>query len=245
MDPQPLLDVEGLHKVYEMDGRPLTVLDGVSLSLMPGEMIALVGKSGSGKSTFLHVAGTLDAPTKGRVRFNGDDLFARTEAELARFRNEQLGFVFQSHHLLPEFTALENVMMPALIRRAPHGPAERVAKDLLASVGLGDRLKHRPTQLSGGEQQRVAIARALVMKPRLLLADEPTGNLDDATGEDIFRVLVDLNREYGISAVVVTHSERLAMRLPRRLRLANGRLVDDAAYFAQDASIPTESPTVG
>ena len=228
MDQTPLLDVEDLHKTYEMDGRPLDVLSGVSLTLMPGEMVALVGKSGSGKSTFLHVAGTLDAPTKGRVRFLGDELFARSEAELARFRNEQLGFVFQSHHLLPEFTALENVLMPALIRRQPRGPAERRARDLLGSVGLGDRLNHRPTQLSGGEQQRVAIARALVMRPRLLLADEPTGNLDDATGEEVFRVLVELNREYGISAVVVTHSERLAARLPRKLRLAGGRLVPDA-----------------
>lgn len=245
MTSQPLLDVQDLYKVYEMDGRPLTVLSGVSLSLMPGEMVALVGKSGSGKSTFLHVAGTLDAPTAGVVRFDGEDLFARTEAELARFRNEQLGFVFQSHHLLPEFTALENVLMPALIRRAPHAPSERRAKELLASVGLGDRIKHRPTQLSGGEQQRVAIARALVLQPRLLLADEPTGNLDDATGEEIFRVLVDLNREFGTSAVVVTHSERLAMRLPRRLRLANGRLVDDDAYFAQDAATPSGAPTGG
>lgn len=227
MDQTPLLEVEDLHKFYEMDGRPLKVLDGVSLSLHAGEMVALVGKSGSGKSTFLHLAGTLDSPTSGVVRFQGDDLFARSEAQLARFRNEQVGFVFQSHHLLPEFTALENVLMPALIRRAAAGPAEKRARELLAAVGLADRMRHRPTQLSGGEQQRVAIARALVMKPRLLLADEPTGNLDDATGEEIFRVFVELNREYGISAVVVTHSERLAARLPRRLRLAAGRLVDE------------------
>lgn len=227
MDQTPLLEVEDLHKFYEMDGRPLKVLDGVSLSLHAGEMVALVGKSGSGKSTFLHLAGTLDSPTSGVVRFQGDDLFARSEAQLARFRNEQVGFVFQSHHLLPEFTALENVLMPALIRRAAAGPSEKRARELLAAVGLADRMRHRPTQLSGGEQQRVAIARALVMKPRLLLADEPTGNLDDATGEEIFRVFVELNREYGISAVVVTHSERLAARLPRRLRLAAGRLVDE------------------
>lgn len=228
MDQTPLLQVENLSKIYEMEGRALTVLDGVSVSLLPGEMLALVGKSGSGKSTFLHVAGTLDSPTSGVVRFDGEDLFAQTEQELARFRNEQLGFVFQSHHLLPEFTALENVLMPAFIRRRVTPEVERRAQELLASVGLAERLHHRPTQLSGGEQQRVAIARALVLKPRLLLADEPTGNLDAATGEEIFQVLVSLNEEYGISAVVVTHSEALAERMPRRLRLADGRLVSES-----------------
>ncbi len=225
---KPLLEIEDLRKTYFMEGRPIEVLRGVSLQLQRQEMVALVGKSGSGKSTFMHIAGTLDAPTRGRVAFEGEDLFAKSEDQLARFRSETVGFVFQSHHLLPEFTALENVMMPALVQRRPAGEAEKRALDLLEAVGLGPRVKHRPTELSGGEQQRVAIARALILKPRLLLADEPTGNLDDATGEEILRVLLELNASQGTSAIVVTHSERLAARLPRRLRLAEGQLVSDA-----------------
>jgi len=218
----PLLQVEDLHKTYWPEGRALHVLRGMSLVLEAGEMLALVGKSGSGKSTFLHIAGTLDSPTSGRVRFRGDDLFARGETELARFRNRTVGFVFQSHYLLPEFSALENVMMPALVQHRRRPEAEDEAARMLQAVGLGGRLRHRPTELSGGEQQRVAIARALVLRPRLLLADEPTGNLDDATGEEIYRVLADLNERHGTSAVVVTHSERLASRLPRRMRLVEG-----------------------
>jgi lipoprotein-releasing system ATP-binding protein len=221
----PLLQIENLHKTYTMEGKPLDVLQGISLTLQEGDFVALVGKSGSGKSTFLHIAGTLDAPTRGTVRFRGEDLFAKTEDQLARFRNGTIGFVFQSHHLLPEFTALENVMMPALVQRRPMAESEKHAIELLDAVGLGSRRRHRPAQLSGGEQQRVAIARALVLKPRLLLADEPTGNLDEATGEEIFQVLLDLNRRQKTSAIVVTHSERLASRMPRRLRLAEGRVV--------------------
>jgi lipoprotein-releasing system ATP-binding protein len=224
----PLVEVRDLAKTYEVAGRPLEILRGVSMSLAAGELLALVGKSGSGKSTFLQLVGTLDAPTRGTVLFDGDDLFARHESELARFRNESLGFVFQSHHLMPEFTALENVTMPALVGRRLPG-AEARAKELLDAVGLSERLHHHPAQLSGGEQQRVAIARALMRSPRLLLADEPTGNLDEATGEEVLRVLLELNRTQGISAVVVTHSERLAAKLPRRLRLEDGLFVDDAA----------------
>ncbi len=224
----PMLEVRDLAKTYEMDGKPLEVLKDVSLSLDEGDLVALVGKSGSGKSTFLHVVGTLDSPTAGRVFFGGVDLFSRSESELARFRNDTVGFVFQSHHLLPEFTALENVMMPALIRRASRSATESRARELLKAVGLGDRLPHRPTELSGGEQQRVAIARALVLRPNLLLADEPTGNLDEATGEEVFQVLLELNRTENISAIVVTHSERLSARMPRRMRLAGGRLVGEA-----------------
>ncbi len=224
----PLIEVEDLRKTYSMDGQPLEVLKGVSLTLDRGEMVALVGKSGSGKSTFLHIAGTLDAPTSGRVRFEGEDLFAKTEEDLARFRNGTVGFVFQSHHLLPEFTAVENVMMPALVQRRPVGESEERASELLAAVGLGARLRHRPAELSGGEQQRVAIARALVLQPKLLLADEPTGNLDDATGEEIFAVLLALNEAHKTSAIVVTHSERLASRMPRKLRLAEGRLAPES-----------------
>jgi lipoprotein-releasing system ATP-binding protein len=268
MTATPLLELVDLRKTYEMHGRPLEVLRGVSLSLERGEMLALVGKSGSGKSTLMHIAGTLDAPSAGTVRFNGVDVFAQSEPMLAALRNGQIGFVFQSHHLLPEFSALENAALPLLIRdqSAGRGGARRGAggldgvlerlraflgrtgaderpgigtrlalpaelrdraTEILESVGLGHRLHHLPTELSGGEQQRVAIARALVMRPRLLLADEPTGNLDDATGEEVLRVLLDLNEREGISAIVVTHSERLAARMPRRLRLAEGRLAEE------------------
>ena len=227
---RPLLEVRDLTRRYEeVDGRALEVLKGVSLTLDTGDLVALVGKSGSGKSTFLHICGTLDAPSSGTVLFDGEPLFSRSEAALAAFRSREVGFVFQSHHLLPEFTALENVLMPALVRRTPRGPAQERARELLASVGLDARRDHRPSQLSGGEQQRVALARALMLEPRLLLADEPTGNLDDATGEEVLALLLELNRTRGISAIVVTHSERLASRLPRRVRLAEGRLVDNAS----------------
>jgi len=226
----PLLAVHGLVKTYLMaekaGGRPrrVEVLRGVDVEVAAGEMVALTGPSGSGKSTFLNVIGALDAPTAGRVAFEGDDLFARDAAALAAFRNATVGFIFQSHHLLPEFTALENAMMPGLIRRAPRGEARRAAQEMLALVGLAERMDHKPGELSGGEQQRVALARALCLRPRLLLADEPTGNLDPATAEGIHGLLQDLNARLGITMVVVTHNERLAAALPRRLRLSAGRL---------------------
>jgi len=220
----PLVRVEGLAKTYLMGEKRLEVLRGLDLTIEAGELVALTGPSGAGKSTFLHVVGTLDVPTRGRVLIDGEDVFALGEEELARFRNETVGFVFQSHHLLPEFTALENVMMPALIRRVPRSEARRHAEETLELVGLSDRMDHHPGELSGGEQQRVALARALCLRPRLLLADEPTGNLDPQTAEGIHGLLVDLNARIGITAVVVTHNERLAAALPRRLRLAAGRL---------------------
>ncbi len=216
--------IEGLAKTYLMAERRLEVLRGIDLEIAEGELVALTGPSGAGKSTFLHLLGTLDVPTRGRIRFDGEDVFERGEEGLASFRNETVGFVFQSHHLLPEFTALENAMMPGLIRRIPRGEARRHAAAMLERVGLGDRLEHRPGELSGGEQQRVALARALALSPRLLLADEPTGNLDPQTADGIHALLVELNRSLGITAVVVTHNERLAQALPRRLRLAEGRL---------------------
>jgi lipoprotein-releasing system ATP-binding protein len=200
------------------------VLRGLDLDIDRGELVALTGPSGAGKSTFLHLLGTLDVPTGGTVLFEGEDVFSRGEEGLAAFRNETIGFVFQSHHLLPEFTALENAMMPALIRRVPRAEARRQAAEMLVGVGLGERMEHRPGELSGGEQQRVALARALCLRPRLLLADEPTGNLDPATAEGIHQLLLDLNTRMGITAVVVTHNERLAAALPRRLRLDGGRL---------------------
>ncbi len=221
----PFVRVEGLGKTYLMGDKRLEVLRGLDLDIAEGELVALTGPSGAGKSTFLHVLGTLDVPTRGRVLFDGEDAFERSEDALAAFRNATIGFVFQSHHLLPEFTALENAMMPALIRRVPRAEARRRAEEVLAEVGLADRMEHRPGELSGGEQQRVALARALCLKPRLLLADEPTGNLDPQTAEGIHALLADLNARLRITAVVVTHNERLAQALPRRLRLLAGRLV--------------------
>jgi lipoprotein-releasing system ATP-binding protein len=221
---RPFVRIEGLAKTYLMGDRRLEVLRGVDLDIPEGDLVALTGPSGAGKSTFLHLLGTLDVPTRGRVLFDGEDVFERGEEGLASFRNEVIGFVFQSHHLLPDFTALENVMMPGLIRRIPRGEARRRAAEMLAQVGLGERLEHRPGELSGGEQQRVALARALSLGPRLLLADEPTGNLDPQTAEGIHALLADLNARMGITAVVVTHNERLAQALPRRLRLVDGRL---------------------
>ena len=221
----PFVRIEGLAKTYLMGDRRLEVLRGVDLEIARGELVALTGPSGAGKSTFLHLLGTLDVPTRGRILFDGEDVFERGEEGLASFRNETVGFVFQSHHLLPEFTALENAMMPALIRRVARFEARRRATEMLGLVGLGDRVEHRPGELSGGEQQRVALARALCLSPRLLLADEPTGNLDPQTAEGIHALLADLNARMGITAVVVTHNERLAQALPRRLRIEAGRLV--------------------
>jgi lipoprotein-releasing system ATP-binding protein len=220
----PLVRIEQLEKAYLHAHGRLEVLRGIDLTIAAGELVALTGPSGAGKSTFLHLLGTLDVPTRGRVLFEGRDVFDQDEDDRARFRSEAIGFVFQSHHLLPEFTALENTMMPGLIRRMPREQARRRAVEVLELVGLGDRAGHRPGELSGGEQQRVAIARALCLAPRLLLADEPTGNLDPQTAEGIHQLLLDLNARTGITAVVVTHNERLAGALPRRLRLEKGRL---------------------
>jgi lipoprotein-releasing system ATP-binding protein len=222
----PLLEGRGLHKSYWLGEKEIHVLRGASFALRAGEMASLVGPSGVGKSTFLHVVGTLDPPTAGHVLYDGQDAFEMGEEALARFRNRNVGFVFQFHYLLPEFTALQNTAMPALISRVPREPAERIAREMLELVGLGHRLDHRPGELSGGEQQRVALARALVLKPRLLLADEPTGNLDEATGEGIHQLLLELNRGLGIAAIVVTHNPRLAERMPRRLRLHEGLVVE-------------------
>jgi lipoprotein-releasing system ATP-binding protein len=230
-EPEPrsdalLLEARGLHKSYWLGEKEIHVLRGASFSLRAGEMVSLVGPSGVGKSTFLHVVGTLDPPTAGSVLFDGQDAFEMGEEQLARFRNRNVGFVFQFHYLLPEFTALQNAAMPGLISRLSREEADRVAREMLELVGLGHRLDHRPGELSGGEQQRVALARALVLKPRLLLADEPTGNLDEATGEGIHQLLLDLNRRLGIAAIVVTHNPRLAERMPRRLRLHEGLVVE-------------------
>ena len=222
----PLLEAREVHKSYWMGEKEIHVLRGASFSLRPGEMASLVGPSGVGKSTFLHVVGTLDPPTAGTVRFEGRDAFDLREEELARFRNQTIGFVFQFHYLLPEFTAVQNVSMPGLIARMSREEAEHLAVEILKRVGLDHRLDHKPGELSGGEQQRVALARALVLKPRLLLADEPTGNLDEATGEGIHHLLVELNQQLGTAAIVVTHNARFAGLMPRRLRLHEGLVLD-------------------
>jgi lipoprotein-releasing system ATP-binding protein len=227
---EPLVRVEALTKTYlmpEKEGhvRRLDVLRGLDLEIGRGDLVALTGPSGAGKSTFLHILGTLDSPTSGSVFFDGEDVFSRDAAGLATFRGAALGFMFQSHHLLPEFTAAENAMMPALVRRLSRAEARRRAEAVLQLVGLEDRLEHKPGELSGGEQQRVALARALCLEPRLLLADEPTGNLDPRTADGIHMLLHDLNARLGITMVVVTHNEALASALPRRVRLDAGKLV--------------------
>lgn len=221
---EKLVSVQDLHKTYWLNRKPIEVLRGVDLEVQRGEMVAVEGPSGAGKSTLLHILGTLDLPSQGSVSIEGRDVRSFKPDGLASFRNKTIGFVFQFHHLLPEFTALENIMMPALIQRMPRQEAAARAAEVLTEVGLAHRMEHRPVELSGGEQQRVALARSLVLKPRLLLADEPTGNLDEETAEGIHDVLFDLNRRLEMTTIVVTHSSRLASRLGRRLRLKDGRI---------------------
>jgi lipoprotein-releasing system ATP-binding protein len=223
----PLLQTVDLHKSFEHEGSSVDVLSGVNLSIHPGDRIAVVGQSGAGKSTLLHVLGTLDTPTSGRILFEGEDIFARSSKQLADFRNRTIGFMFQFHHLLAEFSAVENVMMPALIGRVSRVEAEKDAKTLLDTVGLSHRFTHRPGELSGGEQQRVALARALMGNPKLLLADEPTGNLDSQTSEGIHELFEDLNQKHGTAMLVVTHNKALAERMPRRMRMTDGILLDE------------------
>jgi lipoprotein-releasing system ATP-binding protein len=219
----PLVQVNGLSKHYG-DGRRIDVLVDLDLDVQGGETVAILGQSGVGKSTLLHVLGTLDQPNAGRVLFDGVDIFALSEKEQATFRNREIGFIFQFHHLLPDFTALENVMMPALIQGLGSSEAERRAAEVLERVGLRDRLGHKPGELSGGEQQRVAVARAVVLSPRLILADEPTGNLDPVTGAEVHALLMELNRAHAITLIIVTHNEELSHSVDRTLRLQNGRL---------------------
>lgn len=223
-----LIEAQGLRKSFPQGGGGrLEVLKGVDLTVCRGECLAVVGPSGAGKSTLLHLLGALDRPTAGRVLFGGEEVFRRSDQELARLRNRKVGFVFQFHHLLPEFTALENVAMPARIAGQGRRDAERGAGALLEAVGLGERFTHRPTELSGGEQQRVALARALALAPELLLADEPTGNLDHETGEAIHALLREWNRQRGVTLVVVTHNRDLAASMDRVVTLTDGRVVQD------------------
>ena len=225
-DDIPLLEVRGLKKQFEHEGETIVVLQGIDFIVRRGEQVAIMGQSGAGKSTLLHVLGTLDAPTAGEIRVAGQDVTKMSSRALAEFRNRTIGFMFQFHHLLPEFTALENVMMPLLMRRLPRAEVRAEAARWLDRVGLGHRMTHRPGELSGGEQQRVALARALVGQPRLLLADEPTGNLDSRTSAGIHALFDELNRERGTAMLIVTHNAELAQRLPRCLHMRDGGLLD-------------------
>ena len=224
----PLLVAQGVEKEYRTKAEPLRVLKGVNLTVHEAELVAVVGASGIGKSTLLHVLGALDRPTAGSVWFRGEDLFARSEAELTRFRREEVGFVFQLYNLLTDFSALENAMLPALIQRRPPEEARRLAVDALREVGLLERAGHRPGELSGGEQQRVALARALVGRPAMVLADEPTGNLDPKTSEDVFELFARLQAERGVAFVIATHNLDLARRADRLVRLVDGRAIIEA-----------------
>lgn len=223
----PLIQIKDLHKSFQLCDQQIDVLRGVNLTVDNGEMLAVVGASGAGKSTLLHIMGTLDRPTKGSILYGGEDFQHLSEAALAEFRNGRIGFVFQFHHLLPEFTALENTYLPALIQKQPKAQAIDDAQRILSEVGLSHRYHHKPGQLSGGEQQRVAVARALIRKPELVLADEPTGNLDTHTGESLFELLKSLNQKHSIAFVIVTHNEKLSAQSDRIIHLEDGRITQD------------------
>ena len=220
-----LLSVRNLHKSFVEGGEEIKVLRGLDLDLKSGERLAVIGESGVGKSTLLHVLGTLDRPTAGQILYEGKDIPMDDETALSHFRNREIGFVFQFHYLLPDFTALENVMFPALIQGIEVQRAKREAEQLLEKVGLKDRVHHRPGKLSGGEQQRVAVARSVILQPKLILADEPTGSLDLRIGAEVQDLLFRLNEEKGIALIVATHNREFAEKIGRRVELQTGRLV--------------------
>jgi lipoprotein-releasing system ATP-binding protein len=219
-----MIRLEQLTKTFVKDGNRIEVLRGIDLEIGRGDSLAILGVSGAGKSTLIHILGTLDHPTAGRVHIGGTDVFQRSEKALAEFRNRKIGFVFQFHHLLPEFTSLENTMMPVLIQGSSKEEARKKALAILGELGLGHRLNHKPGELSGGEQQRVALARAMVMEPEILLADEPTGNLDTETGKKVEDLLVNINQNKHVTLVVVTHNRSLADRMSRCIGLRDGRV---------------------
>ena len=220
----PFLEVSDVYKSFQLGSQTVNVLNGINLTLQRGEILAMIGASGAGKSTFLHILGTLNQPTRGTVLYEGQDVFLLSENDLANFRNRRIGFIFQFHHLLPEFTALENTYLPALIQNRPKREMMEEAASLLDEVGLGHRLHHKPGELSGGEQQRVAVARALIQNPDLVLAGEPTGNLDARTGETIFELLHTLNQKRGTAFIIVTHNERLYEKTDRLVHMVDGRI---------------------
>jgi lipoprotein-releasing system ATP-binding protein len=226
-----LIETQDLKKSFATEAGELKVLKGISIAINEGEIVGIVGASGVGKSTLLHILGALDRATSGKVLYSNQDISSFNGNTLASFRNKTIGFIFQFHHLLPEFTAVENVMMPGLINRSQKAGAGRDYNEiyekagmLLNEMGLSERKTHRPGELSGGEQQRVAVARALILDPKIVLADEPTGNLDAATGEELFNILIDLNKKKGITFVIVTHNESLSNRCHRVLRMVDGRI---------------------
>jgi lipoprotein-releasing system ATP-binding protein len=221
-----ILRVENLTKAFKHGSSVLEVLRGITLTVNEGEMASIVGASGAGKSTFLHIIGTLDRPTAGTILFDGKDISRMGHRDLAVFRNRTIGFVFQFHHLLDEFTALENAIMPGLLGGQPRRALEARGRELLEQVGLAERLTHRPTELSGGEQQRVALARALIMEPRVLLADEPTGNLDSKTSDHLCELLFKLNEIHKTTTLLATHNTLLATRMPRQLEMKDGIIMD-------------------
>src|SRR3972149_137071 len=218
------IKINNLTKTFVKDGLKIEVLKGINFAVSAGESLAVAGVSGAGKSTLIHIIGALDRPTSGSVRVDGVDVFKWEEKKLARFRNEKVGFIFQFFNLLPEFTSLENTMMPALLQGKSHREAREQAEIILNEVGLGDRMNHQPGELSGGEQQRVAVARALIMKPGIILADEPTGSLDRSTGVKIEDILVNLNKTREVTLIVVTHNKSLADKMSRNIGLEDGRI---------------------
>lgn len=226
-DAVPLVNIEGLSKSFEHMGRTLEVLRDINLRIDQGELLSIVGPSGAGKSTLLHCIGTLDLPTTGKIQLSGEELTTMGSTRLAAVRNREIGFVFQFHHLLPEFDALENVMLPGMIQGKKRKELEPRAKALLEEVGVGHRATHRPGEMSGGEQQRVAVARALVLEPKLLLADEPTGNLDSTTGDAVHELFFEINRQHNTTIVVVTHNPAFAESMPRVVRMKDGTVEKD------------------
>jgi len=220
-----LIEATQIHKSFKTEAGELNILKGINLKIAEGEMLGIIGASGAGKSTLLHILGALDKPSSGKVLFQGKDVFSLDDGMLAEFRNSSIGFVFQFHHLLPEFNSLENVMLPGLISKRSYIETENRAKQILEELGLSKRLKHRPGELSGGEQQRVAVARALLQDPKIVLADEPTGNLDTATGNALFELFIELNRKNRTTFVIVTHNKGLSDHCHRVLEMADGRFV--------------------
>jgi lipoprotein-releasing system ATP-binding protein len=238
----PLIVVQDLHKIFSHLGRELHVLRGIDLTIGQGEVVAIVGASGAGKSTLLHCIGTLDLPTRGKIHLGSDQLTGLSSSRLASIRNRMIGFVFQFHHLLPEFNALENVMMPGLIQGRSRKEMDAPARALLHEVGLKERATHRPGELSGGEQQRVALARALVLSPKLILADEPTGNLDSKTGGAMHDLFFEINQKHGTTIVVVTHNLAFAQSMPRVITMRDGKVdTDERADGSRYRGVPEKS----